>query len=255
MQKEITRRLAMAGIAALPVATAAKTGGTDRLRVGDRLPRFDLLRPGAKTYLISAIKGDRHIATNVWRREIRFENGKLRIVQHWDGVGPDAPFVDRDSLFEMGTFRPSSHTRISEKAGQRMVEGFLFRDRDIVGLPGLAGNIRGDFSVASDEPMFNFETDMEMLGTLPWAPGYKVSIPFFHPAPGSVPARYLWICLGDEALPGPDGRPLDCWIVGCDYNKGGAPTRFWFAKRTQQFVKLEGAGPDGTIHRKTLLWP
>src|SRR3546814_2536532 len=87
-------------------------------RLGDRLPRFDLVRPGAKTYLISTSKDGRHNATNIWRREIRFENGKLRIVQHWDGVGSNAPFVDRDSLFELGTFRPSSHTRVTVKPGK-----------------------------------------------------------------------------------------------------------------------------------------
>lgn len=254
MLGELSRRVAIAAIAAAPIAATAKTREPAMLRVGDRLPRFDLVRPGAKTYLISTTKDGRHNATNIWRRETRFENGKLRVVQHWDGVGSNAPFVDRDSLFELGTFRPSSHTRITVQPGKRTVEGYLFRDRDIVGLPDLPDNVRSTFSVASDEPMFNFETDMEMLGTLPWAPGFTVSIPFFHPAPDSVPARYLWACAGDDVLSGPDGRPLDCWIVACDYNAGGPPTRFWYAKRTQQFVKLEGPGRDGAVHRKTLLW-
>ena len=241
-------------------AVLARAPAPARLSVGDRLPRFDLLRPGARTYLVSSMKGGRHIAQSVWRREVKFEAGddgrpRLRISQHWDGVGDPAGFIDRESLFETETFRPSLHTRISTaKDGKRYVEGFRFGPRAVTALPGLADNMHPDFSVASDEAMYNFETDMEMLQTLPWARGYAVSIPFFHPAPGSVPARYLWSVIAEEALAGPDGRAIDCWVVGCDYNAGGEPTRFWLAKKTQQLVKMEGKGTDGAIRRKTLLF-
>src|SRR3546814_20804949 len=106
MLGELSRRTAIAAIAAAPIAATAKTREPAMLRVGDRLPRFDLMRPGAKTYLISTSKDGRHNATNIWRREIRFEHGKLRIVQHWDGGGSNATVVDRDSLFDPRTFLP-----------------------------------------------------------------------------------------------------------------------------------------------------
>src|SRR3546814_20256387 len=96
MLGELSRRTAIAAIAAVPIAATAKPREPAMLRVGDRLPRFDLVRPGAKTYLISTSKAGRHNATNIWRLAIRFENGKLRIVPPLDGDGSTAPFVARD---------------------------------------------------------------------------------------------------------------------------------------------------------------
>jgi len=260
----VDRRFTLGLLAAAPVGLAAGTTGAARIRdavrlsVGIPLPRFALLRPGSRSYLISSIKDGRHTAESIWRREVRFEldgdEPRLRIIQHWDGVGAAPTVSERESLFEMSTFRPSLHTRITTKDGQRTVEGFLFGEHAITGLPGLKDNIRADFRVASAEPMYNFETDIEMLQSLPWTRGYAVSIPFFHPAPGSVPARYLWSVETEDAVPGPDGRRIDCWVVACDYNKGRAPTRFWLAKRTQQLVKMEGPGVDGAIRRKSLLF-
>jgi hypothetical protein len=102
--------------------------------------------------------------------------------------------------------------------------------------------------------MYNFETDMEMLQTLPLAAGYAVSIPFYHPGGAGGGARYLWSVAGEERLPSPDGRDIDCWIVQTDYNVPDAPpARFWLAKTTQQLVRQEAVAPDGTVHRKTLL--
>jgi len=252
----ISRRAVLATAAMAPVAAMARAAPA-KLSVGDRLARFDLLRPGAHSYLRSTEKDGAHVARDIWQREVRFETvggvAKLRVVQRWDGTGPKPSLVTRDSLFEPGTWRPSSHLRVTIVEDKKTVEGFLFAADKITGLPGVADNSRAEFSTAFPEPMFNFETDMEMLGTLPLAAGYQVSIPFYHPG-GGAPARYLWTVSGDEKLAGPDGRPIDCWIVECDYNSGKDPSRFWYAKRTQQFIKLEARGPDGMLVRKTLLF-
>lgn len=251
----IGRRGVLGAAAMAPVAAMARTAPAT-LKVGDPLARFDLLKPGVHTYLRSSEKDGAHIAREIWRREVRFETvdgvRKLRIVQRWDGTGAKPALAERDSLFEPGTWRPSTHLRVSTAEDKRTVEGFLFEPARIIGLPGLEGNSRADFTVPFPEPMFNFETDMEMLGTLPLGHGYAVSIPFYHPG-GGAPARYLWTVTGDAALPGPDGRPIDCWVIECDYNSGRDPARFWLTRRTQLYVKMEGKGPDGVLYRKTLL--
>jgi hypothetical protein len=244
-------------LAAAPATVAAKPSSVVRLKVGDRLPRFDLIRTGKRSYLISSLRDGHHIAQNIWQRQVEFKrrSGKLELCirQHWDGVGDTPAFVERESWFEMGTFRPSSHTRITTRQDKKTVEGFLFGDRGITGLPNLTDNVRADFSVDSDEPMYNFETDMEMLQALPWARGYAVSIPLFHPAVDSKPARYLWSVIGDEALVGPAGL-IDCWVVKCDYNSADPPTRFWLTKSTQQLIKMESPPINGVARRKTLLY-
>lgn len=253
-----TRRFVLAAAAAAPLAGAARAADVDQLAVGRPLPRFDLLKAGTRTYLRSVEKDGAHIAVDVWKREVRFEDvdgvRRLHIVQRWDGTGQTPSLAERDSVFEMGTFRPLTHVRTTTRDGNRVVEGFRFTPEAITGLEGLADNSRADFSVPSSEAMYNFETDMEMLQALAWAPGYAVSIPFYHPA-GGPPARYLWR-VGDEAvLTGPDGAPIDCWVVETDYNSGGASVaRFWLAKSTQQLIKMESPAPSGMLHRKTLLY-
>lgn len=254
-----TRRLLLAGLAAAPLIPSPSLAGAGAdtirtLRVGDPLPRFDWLKPGVRTYLRSRQVGDQHAPADIWRRETRIETiegvRRLRIVQRWDSP---TSVAERDSVFELGTFRPLTHLRTSTRDGTRVVEGFRFSDSGITGLDGVADNSRAGFSVASDEPMYNFETDLEMLQTLPLAADYAVSIPFYHPG-GGAPARYVWKVAAEDRLTGPDGADIACWIVETDYNSPDLPpARFWLAKATQQFIRLESVGPDGAIHRKSLL--
>lgn len=253
-----TRRFILAAAAAAPLAGAARAADVDTLTVGRSLPRFDLLKPGVRTYLRSVEKDGAHIAVDIWRREVRFEDiegvRRLHIVQRWDGTGQTPSLAERDSVFETGTFRPLTHIRTTTRDGTRLVEGFRFSPEAITGLPDLPDNSRADFSVPSPEAAYNFETDMEMLQTLPWASGYAVSIPFYHPG-GGPPARYVWRTGHEAVLTGPDGATIDCWVVETDYNSNGASiARFWLAKSTQQLIKMESLGAAGTLQRKTLLY-
>lgn len=258
MSLNATRRLVLGALATAPLASVARAAEPHTLRVGDTMPRFDWLKPGVRTYLRSEQRGERHIAREIWRRETRIEavdgTERLRIVQRWDGAGETGTLAERDSVFELGTFRPLTHLRTSVRDGVRVVEGFRFTPGGVIGLEGVADNSRTDFSSPSDEPMFNFETDMEMLQTLPWAAGYSVSIPFYHPSATSRPARYVWSVVGEEALIGPTGRTIDCWVIQTDYNvPQRLPGRFWLAREGQQLIKQEIPAPDGTVHRKMLL--
>jgi len=254
-----TRRLVLGALAAAPLVPAgARAAEPAVLHVGDMLPRFDWLKPGVRTYLRSQQRGDRQAAMDIWRRETRIEavDGveRLRIIQRWDGAGETGTLAERDSVFELGTFRPLTHLRTTTRDGARVVEGFRFTPRGVTGLEGVTDNSRSDFSAPSAEPMYNFETDMEMLQTLPLAADYAVSIPFYHPGGAGSGARYLWSVTGEAQIPGPDGQAIDCWVVQTDYNAPQRPpARFWLAKANQQLIRQEAASPDGVIHRKTLL--
>lgn len=259
----LSRRTLLALAAAAPtitssIASAATSAAPHRLNVGDQLVRFDLLKPGRRSYLRSQVRNGAHIATDIWQREVRFERvdgaDRLRVVQRWDGTGKEPSLVERDSLFELGTFRPLTHVRTTHAGGKTVVEGFQFGPKALTGMRDLTDNSQAAVDVSFPEPMYNFETDMEMLQTLPFARGYAVSIPFFHPV-GGAPARYLWRVAAEEALAGPDGRGVACWVVETDYNRPqGPPARFWFAKGSQQLIRQEARAPDGSIHLKTLLY-
>ena len=225
--------------------------------VGTPLPRFDLLKPGTHHYLryMKTLEGA-STPIDIWTREVRFDErgGKrqLHIVQRWDGVVP-GPSVRRfDSWFDAATFRPLTHERISEKDGKRTVEGFVFTPGRISGMPDLADNAQKELSVASSEPTFNFETDIELLQTLALAEGYDARVNFYHPGSKSAPQRYSFKVTGTETIAGPAG-PVDCWVVRTDYNQPGAESTFWFAKGSQLMVRQQGALPDGRVLVKTLI--
>jgi hypothetical protein len=240
-------------LAGLSLSSQAAVQNVD---VGTPLPRFSLIKPGTHHYLRYMRTADgASLPADIWTREVRFEEheGKqrLHVVQRWDSA-PSAPSVRRlDSWFDTATFRPLTHVRTTEKDGKRVVEGFVFAPDRVSGMQGLADNTQQALSVASAEPTFNFETDIEFLQALPLAEGYEASINFYHPG-GPPPQRYRFKVAGSETIAGPAG-PVDCWVVTTDYNKPGADAKFWFAKTTQLMVRQESAPRDGKVLVKTLI--
>lgn len=229
-------------------------GAVQELNVGMPLPRFDLLKPGKHHWLRYWKAGGANTPLDIWEREVRFEprdgRTQLHVVQRWDGVAP-AYTRTLDSWFEMGTFRPHTHVRITEKDGKRRVEGFVFGPDRVTGMQDLADNSAKDLSVASGEPTYNFETDIEFLQTLPLAADYEAHINFYHPGGVPAPQRYTWKVAGSETVAGPAG-PVDCWIVTTDYNKPGTLSKFWFAKGSQLMLRQESAVGDKVLV-KTLI--
>jgi len=227
--------------------------------VGPPLARFDTLKPGVHRYLRYRQAGETITAIDVWTREIRFEQQdgqrRLHIVQHWDGAGAATSNKQLDSWFEVGSFRPLTHVRRSQKDGVSKVEGFAFKPDRIVGLKDLEGNAAKDFEVAAPQASFNFEVDMEVLQALPLAAGYEANMVFTHPG-GGPPAPYVFKVVGSEVLDGPGGGKIDCWVVTTDYNHPETPvSRFWFAKRGQVMIKQVSPLPDGSgVIGKTLLY-
>jgi hypothetical protein len=228
--------------------------------VGTPLPRFSLVKPGTHHYLryFRTLEGA-NIPLDIWAREVRFEQreGKqqMHIVQRWDGAmaSPTSPASSKrlDSWFETATFRPLSHVRITERDGKKLVEGVVFAKEGVMGMPDLADNALKTLSVASGEPTFNFETDIEFLQALPLAEGYEASINFYH-AGGPAPKRYQFKVAGSETIAGPAG-PVDCWVVTTDYGTPGADAKFWFAKGSQLMLRQESAPRDGKVLVKTMI--
>lgn len=232
-----------------------------KVDVGTPLARFALLKPGTHHYLrymrtpATGADQPKNQPIDIWTREIRFEEreGKrlMRIVQRWDGVLPTPSTRTLDSWFEAGSFRPLSHERISERDGKRVVEGFVFAPDRVSGMRDLADNTQKDLSVATSEPTYNFETDIEFLRALPLAEGYDARINFYHPG-GPPPQRYSFRVTGSGTIDGPAG-PVDCWVVKTDYNRPGSESTFWIAKGSQLLLRQESPRPDGRVLVKTLI--
>jgi hypothetical protein len=243
-----TRLLAATVLSALMTAAHA---APQYVAAGTPLPRFHLLKEGSHRYLRYLQAADSNTPLDIWQRDIRFDGKRVQLRQRWDAVGKAPSVKWLDSAFEAGTLRPLTHTRITEKDGKKTVEGFAFAPDKVTGLPDLANNAQKALSVASPEPAFNFEADMELLQALPLAEGYEAQLVLYHPG-GPAPARYTFRVAGSEAIAGPAG-PVDCWVVMTDYNQPGTVSKFWFARGTQLMVRQESRMPDGRLLIKTLI--
>lgn len=239
--------------AALAPASQAAVTSVD---VGAALPRAALLKEGVHHYLRYLHHGDARIPLDIITREIRFstEDGqkRMRIVQRYDTAASAASLKSVTSWFDAGSLRPRTHERVTEKDGKRVVEGFLFAPDKITGMKELADSINKDVLVASPEPAFNFETDIETLQALPLAEGYQARINFYHPGGQQGPARYLFKVSGSASIPGPGGM-IDCWVVTTDYNRPGYVSTFWFAKGSQLMVRQDSPVGEGKVVVKTLI--
>jgi len=255
----LAARSALLAILLLAGGGVAAQAAVTPVQVGQPLARFANLKPGVHRYLRFKQAGDTVRVADVWTREVRFDeqdgHRRLHIVQHWDGVGPAPSDRQLDSWFELGTFRPLTHVRRTQKDGVARVEAYAFQPDRIVGLKDVADNAAKDFEVASPQPSFNFETDMEFIQALPLAAGYEASIVFTHPG-GGPPAAYVFKVAGSEILNLPGGGKIDCWVVTADYNRPDMPvTRFWFAKGDQVMIKQISPLPDGSgVLGKMLLY-
>ena len=246
---------------ALSLAFAAPAqADTMRLEVGKPLAHFAKLRPGVHRYVryTVSVDGSRK-AIDIWQRTVSFSpdtEGRpdaLHITQRWDRADGSRILI-QDSWFDARTFTPRTHVRHTVKDGKDDYAGYRFDTAQVVGMADLANNSRKGFVMALPEPSYNFETDMELFQTLPMASGRTFNIPFYD-AGIDKPARYNFVVAGSETIPGPDGRPIHCWLVTADYNTGKIGARFWFAKSNQVLIHEEAPMDGGAMLVKTLLPP
>lgn len=67
----------------------------------------------------------------------------------------------------------------------------------------------------------------------------------------NTPAFYNLKVEGGDKLTLPNGETLDCWVIFTDYG-GTQPTRFWYTKKGQNFVKMEGQYNQVKIYKTRL---
>lgn len=236
----------IAMLAATPIAAEEVT-----LTVGRPLARADLLKAGTHRYLRYVVKDGGRIPLDLWTRTVSFatQDGRrvVRVAQQWDYPAPGTA-VTEDSVMEAGTMRPLTHRRSRTRDGQTVRSAYRFDGAAVTGLAGEADNGAKDFAITATEPVFNFVPDIEWFQQLPMAAGRVFVASLYDPGSGK-PDRYRFSIAGAARIAGPDGRPLDCWLVTTDYNHPEfGLTRMWFAKATQLMIRQEGdAGPRGHL--------
>lgn len=225
----------------------------DTIRVGDHFKNFDQLPIGSMQYMIYAERGDTQrpsVLMNAKTERIEHEGKEYIAISHiWNGA--EKKFNGRFySLVKPKTFEPVIHIRESETKG---TEAYKFSPKSLIALDTVSNNAEAGYNLELEESIFNFEIDLETFSLLPLKQGYKAALHFFHP--GSTfggPDWYLIEVIGSEELTLPGGRKVDTWILYMDYN-GTQPTKFWYTKKNQEFIKMV-ADYNGTKIYKTRLF-
>lgn len=212
----------------------------DTIRVGDTFKNHHLLKEKTYDYLVhSEFRGSVRLGVLI-RSSVEKVNheGKEYVVVKHNYYGPDKSSTGNFySMVEPETFKPIIHIR---NIGNKGKEAYQFNENALVALDTVSNNAEEGFNLELDEPIFNFELDLKTFSMLPMKEGYKAVLRFYHP--GSKTTKPDWYEIkveGSEKVKLPGGKELDTWVLFMDYH-GTQPTRFWYTKEGQEFVKMEG---------------
>lgn len=225
--------------------------GQDTLKVGHRFKAAKDLELGIQKDVMYTMVNGRVNSLSIKTRETKMVsiNGKNYLsITHDSQTGKP----DFDGWFEYicepETLKPVQHIRRSKRAGN---EAFSFSGMLISGLDSVVDNQQKDFELKLNEPTYNWEIDIETYSLLPMTEGYHAVMNFYHPGGNASPNYYHLKVIGSEEIVLPDKRKIDCWIVFSDYS-GVQPTRFWYSKKGQNFVKMEGKYNQLTIRKERI---
>lgn len=231
----------------IPMALQAQ----DTIRIGHRFKHFNQLELGVKKDVIYNIMNGKtlRLAMKTRSTELVTLDGQQYVsIKHaWEAPGTKWK-GEFTYLCEPETMKPVQHIRVTETAGK---EAFQFTGSQVVGLDSANNNTKASFSLELDEPTYNFEIDLETYSLLPMKAGYHAVMNFYHPGGKTPPKWYHLKVTGSEKLNMPDGRQMDCWVLFTDYG-GTQPTQFWYTKKGQNFVKMEGNFGQMTIRKERI---
>ncbi len=223
----------------------------DTIRVGHKFKDFKQLEMGTVTDLIHNKIQGRTIASLKTRTSemVNIEGEKvLKITHQWVSLNSQ-----KKEMFEFfcepETLKPIQHIRTTTRNGK---ESFLFQEGKISAIDSVSGGTNTDFSIDLKEATYNWEIDLETYSLLPMKSGATFVMNFYHPGGSAEPDFYTLNIEGSERLALADGTEMDCWIIYTDY-KGKQETRFWYTKKGQNFVKMEGSF-NGMLLKKTRLY-
>tara|TARA_R110000868_G_scaffold306734_4_gene568159 strand:+ start:28904 stop:29641 length:738 start_codon:yes stop_codon:yes gene_type:complete len=212
----------------------------DTIRIGDQFKNFELFEEGSTKYIIySEFKGITRMGglmESTMKRVIHEGQNYLAVEHYFYGADKKSS-GNFYSLVEPKTFRPIIHIRNSENKGK---EAYRFTEKALIALDTVKNNSEEGYHLDLEEPIFNFELDLETFSMLPLSAGYKAVLQFHHPGSTvSAPAWYEIKVEDAEKITIPGNKELDTWVLFMDYN-GTQPTRFWYTKGDQKFIKMEG---------------
>ncbi|MEQ9467343.1 MAG: hypothetical protein RLN88_08015 [Ekhidna sp.] len=222
----------------------------DTIRMGQTFENYDDLEMGTmKEVIYTEVNGATRFGAMKIKsvKEVEIDGKKYLEFKHTWMSGNTDFNGDFYYLCEPQTLKPVLHIRNTKQKGK---EGFRFTDTAIIPLDTVQDNVVKDLDIQLEVPTYAWEIDLETYSLLPMKKGYQAVMNFYHPG-GPAPAYYTLKVEGDEKLVLPSGETMDCWVLFTDYG-GTQPSRFWYTKRGQNFVKMEGNYGQVKIRKKRL---
>ncbi|NRA49759.1 MAG: hypothetical protein HRU12_11560 [Phaeodactylibacter sp.] len=232
-------------------STLAMAQKTDTITVGTPFERYAQMEFGTyQMVTYTKMNGKTFFPSlkTITTKEINLSGKTYLSVKHLWVSGDSKMDGTFEYLCEPETLRPVQHIRKTTKKG---IEAFSFLPEKVISLDTVKENALAGFNVPLEVPTYNWEIDIETYSLLPMKEGYKVVMNFYHPG-GSPPGYCLLEVEGSEVLSLPGRSQMDCWVLYTDYG-GRQPTRFWYTKNTQQFIKMEGAFHQMEIYKYRLM--
>ncbi len=196
------------------------------------------LKEGKNKYLVYIERPDGVVMDmSIWEREIVFSKFKneqsINIIQNWKNQDT-AKTRYIYSINKRENFEPLYHYA---KSGTGKIDAFNFASNKIVAADSVTNNSKADFKVDLQTATLNWELDLEVFQTLPFAEGKTFRINFYHPGSKSLPKYYEYKVEGQETLTTVNNKSIDCWLLKIEYAPKSSAT-FWINKTTRDVVKM-----------------
>lgn len=210
---------------------------TDTLDVNHPALIMKNLKSGMKHYIVYGVDAKGKTASPwIWRRDVQpaQRNGEAVLIleQQWNGPDTSA-YRELYSIVSAKDFRPIYHYAKSSRG----TDAFNFSKGNIKGADTVANNTQKNLSVDTKVLPYNWELDLEVFQTLPYAKDKQFAINFYHPGGRSAPQYYLYKVIGDEEIDGANDQKIDCWKLKIDYRENSWAI-FWISKKSKEVIKM-----------------
>ena len=190
----------------------------------------------------------------VWERNVSFgyfnNEEVINIEQKWKNQDK-AKTRSIFSISKRKNFQPLYHYAAS---GKGAVEAYDFKETKIIGSDSIATNTKKDFILDLTEPTLNWELDMEIFQTLPFALHKAFDINFYHPGSKTPPSIYTYTVVDEKETTLANGMTTDCWLLKIDYDEKNNAV-FWIDKNTKEVIKMKEVFGQITRYKVKFITP
>lgn len=200
------------------------------------------LQPGMRKYLVyseDSVSGKR-MGVYIWERNILPFQKKIKnitIEQKWFSL--DTQFIERTiySVVDAHNFLPVlHHSSITAFHRPNYIEYYLFTPDSIYTDTSIS---QKKFHLLLQQPVYNWELDLETFSILPLSVGKKFAIYFYHPGSASLPQYYTYIVEQLDTIQYYTRNTIHCFRLKVNYPNSNNYSIWWIDKETYAVIRMK----------------